>query len=72
MLRIDPLARSSMWDDVQQGRITEINDLCGAVVRLARQQGMEAPRNAAMCKLIMAHHKGVRISGPALRSAAMQ
>ena len=72
MLRIDPLARSSMWDDLQRGRITEINDLCGAIVRLAGHHGMEAPRNAAMCKLIAAHHKGTRLSGAALRSAAMQ
>jgi len=72
MLRIDPLARSSMWDDLQQGRRTEIDDLCGAIVRLAVRQGGKAPRNAAMCKLIAAHHQGERLSGAALRSAAMQ
>ena len=57
---------------IPRGRITEINDLCGAIVRLAGHHGMEAPRNAAMCKLIAAHHKGTRLSGAALRSAAMQ
>lgn len=72
MLRIDAHARSSMWDDLQQGRVTEINDLCGAVVRLAGQVGAQAPRNAAMCKLVALHHKGTRLSGRELRSAALQ
>ena len=72
MLRIDAQARSSMWDDLQRGRITEIDDLCGAVVRLAAQVGSSAPRNAAMCKLVGAHHRGTRLSGPELRIAATQ
>ena len=71
MLRIDDAARSSMWDDVQQGRTTEIDDLCGAVVRLAAQNGMQAPRNAAMCKLVAMHQKGVRLSGPEMRRTAL-
>ena len=71
MLRIDDDTRVSMWDDVQQGRTTEIDDLCGAVVRLAAQNGMLAPRNAAMCKLVAAHRKGVRLSGPEMRKTAL-
>ena len=71
MLRIDDAARSSMWDDVQQGRTTEIDDLCGAVVRLAAQHDMQAPRNLAMCKLVAAHRKGVRLSGPEMRRTAL-
>ena len=71
MLRIDDAARSSMWDDVQQGRTTEVDDLCGAVVRLAAQHGMQAPRNLAMCKLVAAHRKGVRLSGPEMRRTAL-
>jgi 2-dehydropantoate 2-reductase len=71
MLRIDDAARSSMWDDVQQGRTTEVDDLCGAVVRLAAQHGMQAPRNLAMCKLVAAHRKGVRLSGPEMRKTAL-
>ena len=70
MLRMDAQARSGMWEDLQQGRITEINDLCGAVVRLAHQHGTLAPRNAAMCKLVAAHHKGATLSGAEIRSAA--
>lgn len=70
MLRIDDTARSSMWDDLQHGRSTEIDDLCGAVVRLAAQTGGSAPRNAAMCAMVAAHRKGVRVSGPEMRKTA--
>jgi 2-dehydropantoate 2-reductase len=69
MLRIDPSARSSMWDDIQLGRGTEIDDLCGAVARLARQHGAAAPRNEKIRELVLAHRKGQRYSGPALCQA---
>ena len=69
MLRMDASARSSMWDDVQHGRVTEIDDLCGAVVRLAQQVGTPAPCNAKMCQLMTAHTKGHRYTGRELRKA---
>jgi 2-dehydropantoate 2-reductase len=69
MLRMDASARSSMWDDVQHGRTTEIDDFCGAVVRLANTVNTKAPCNAAMCKLITAHSKGQRFTGRELRKA---
>jgi 2-dehydropantoate 2-reductase len=69
MLRMDASARSSMWDDVQHGRTTEIEDLCGAVVRLAQNVGTPAPCNVAMCKLIALHSKGHRFTGRELRKA---
>jgi 2-dehydropantoate 2-reductase len=52
MLAMDPTARSSMADDLTAGRITEIDDLCGAVVRLSLAQGMTAPLNRAMVRLV--------------------
>lgn len=52
MLRIDPKARSSMADDVAAGRATEIDALCGEVVRLAATVGAAAPRNARMVELM--------------------
>ena len=52
MLRIDEKARSSMADDVALGRRTEIDALCGEVVRLARAHGLAAPRNARMLQLL--------------------
>lgn len=69
MLRMDASARSSMWDDVQHGRTTEIDDFCGAVVRLAQQVGTPAPCNAKMCRLMATHTKGHRYTGRELRKA---
>lgn len=43
MLAIDPEARSSMWDDLQRGRPTEIDELQGAILRLANEAGTPAP-----------------------------
>lgn len=52
MLRIDPEARSSMWEDLQAGRRTEIDYLNGAVVALARSSGRTAPANERVVDLI--------------------
>lgn len=54
MLRVDAKARSSMADDLAQGRLTEIDALCGEVVRLARGMGREAPLNSRMQSLVEA------------------
>ena len=66
MLRMDASARSSMADDLSHGRVTEIDDLCGAVVRLAHANGLAAPLNEAMCRLIPAHIAGQSVSGTAM------
>lgn len=52
MLRIDPKARSSMADDLALGRRTEVDAICGEVVRLAQAHGRRAPRNAKMVELL--------------------
>lgn len=52
MLRIDAQARSSMADDLAQGRVTEIDALCGEVVRLAAAHGLDAPLNRRMLSLM--------------------
>jgi len=54
MLRIDEKARSSMADDLALGRATEVDAICGAVVRLAQAHGLQAPRNAKMVELLSA------------------
>ena len=54
MLRIDPKARSSMADDLVANRTTEIDALCGEVVRLAASLGRTAPRNARMVAAVTA------------------
>ncbi|MBN9272469.1 MAG: 2-dehydropantoate 2-reductase, partial [Mesorhizobium sp.] len=43
LLAIDPHARSSMWDDFQHRRPTEIEALQGAVLDLAKRTGTAAP-----------------------------
>ena len=69
MLRIDPEARSSMWEDLQTGRRTEIDYLSGAIVTLAASIGRSAPRNARMVALMRAAEAGNHqpIDGPMLR-----
>lgn len=54
MLAIDPMARSSMWDDLKRGRSTEIDALQGAVLQLARQAGLAAPTVERTLALIKA------------------
>jgi 2-dehydropantoate 2-reductase len=52
MFAIDPLARSSMWEDLQAGRATEVDYLNGEIVRLAERVGRRAPINARLTQLI--------------------
>ncbi|WP_266160425.1 2-dehydropantoate 2-reductase [Dyella silvatica] len=52
MLAIDPLARSSMSDDLAAGRVTEIDWINGEIVRLAERLGQPAPVNTRLCALI--------------------
>lgn len=54
MLTIDAQARSSMWDDLRQGRKTEIDAFQGAILHMAERFGRQAPLNARMCQLIRA------------------
>lgn len=57
-LRIDPEARSSMWEDLQAGRRTEVDYLNGAVVALAERDGMDAPANRRIVALVRAAERG--------------
>jgi 2-dehydropantoate 2-reductase len=59
-LAIDPLARSSMWEDLQAGRRTEIDYINGEVVRLADSLGRTAPNNAKLVEMIRAAEQGPR------------
>ncbi|MEV6131132.1 2-dehydropantoate 2-reductase [Streptomyces violaceusniger] len=77
MLAIDDQARSSTWEDLQRGRPTEVDDLQGEIVELARQHGLNAPANTALLKLV---HLAERIpaaelpalSGPQLLAKCVQ
>jgi 2-dehydropantoate 2-reductase len=52
MLAIDPLARSSMWDDLQAGRRTEVDYINGELVALAKSKSLRTPANARMVAMI--------------------
>jgi len=52
MLTIDPLARSSMSDDLAAGRATEVDWINGEVVKLAHRLGLDSPVNARLCELV--------------------
>ena len=57
MLAIDPLARSSMQDDLIAGRPTEVDWINGEVLKLAEQSGRQAPINARLIALIKQSEK---------------
>ncbi|MER9582778.1 2-dehydropantoate 2-reductase [Mesorhizobium sp. M0276] len=65
MLAIDPQARSSMWDDLQRGRPTEIDDLQGAILRLADKAGTPAPMIQRITALVRAA-EAERVGSPGL------
>jgi 2-dehydropantoate 2-reductase len=58
MLAIDPQARSSMWEDLEAGRRTEVDYLNGEIVRLAERLGRTAPVNARLVALVRAAESG--------------
>jgi len=60
MLAIDPLARSSMWEDLQARRATEVDWINGEIVRLAERLGRAAPVNARLVALVHAAEQGGR------------
>lgn len=60
-MKIDPEARSSMWQDLKQGRKTEIDYLQGAVIALAERNNVGVPlmrRIVALIKEAEAAGKG--------------
>lgn len=60
MLAMDPLARSSMWEDLEAGRQTEVNYINGEVVCLAEREGGYAPVNTLLVALVHAAEAGGR------------
>ncbi|MEO7097251.1 MAG: 2-dehydropantoate 2-reductase [Polyangiales bacterium] len=60
-LKIDPDARSSMWEDLARGRRTEVDDLNGEIVRLADSCGAAAPLNRRIVELV--HEVEARAAG---------
>lgn len=70
MLMIDPVARSSMWEDLEAGRPTEIDWINGEVVKLATSLNLKAPVNQQLVTLVHACEKRPATwRAPALLSA---
>ncbi|MEU1430199.1 2-dehydropantoate 2-reductase [Nocardia sp. NPDC005746] len=60
VLAIDPVARSSMADDLAAGRATEIPWLCGEIVSLGAMVGIPTPVNQKLIELVTAAENGDR------------
>jgi 2-dehydropantoate 2-reductase len=58
VVAIDPHARSSMWDDLEASRPTEIDYLQGEIVGLADRVARDAPVNRALVTLVRAAEAG--------------
>ncbi|WKA28342.1 2-dehydropantoate 2-reductase [Bradyrhizobium roseum] len=51
-MKIDPEARSSMWEDLKHGRRTEIDYLQGVITEIAGRRGLQAPLSRRIVALI--------------------
>jgi 2-dehydropantoate 2-reductase len=51
-MKIDPEARSSMWQDLQRGRRTEIDYLQGVITEIADRRGLQVPLSQRIVALI--------------------
>ncbi|MBX3184131.1 MAG: 2-dehydropantoate 2-reductase [Polyangiaceae bacterium] len=49
-----PSAKSSTLQDLERGRVTEIDELSGEIVRLADEAGLSAPANTEVCRAVTA------------------
>lgn len=58
VVAIDPHARSSMWDDLEAKRPTEVDYIQGEIVALANRLGRQAPVNARLVGLIKEAERG--------------
>ena len=51
-MKIDRNARSSMWEDLQRGRRSEIDYLQGVIIEIARRRGLSVPLSQRVLDLI--------------------
>jgi 2-dehydropantoate 2-reductase len=51
-MKIDPEARSSMWEDLQRGRRTEIDYLQGVIIEIAERHGLHVPLSRRIVALV--------------------
>lgn len=52
MLAIDPQARSSMWEDLQNQRPVEVDYITGEIIKLGERLGIPTPMNQRLLQLV--------------------
>jgi len=73
MWKIDPKARSSMSDDLAEGRKTEVDYLNGELIRLGERLQVDAPVSRAIVELVHKAEAGAPPLAPrALRKAVLR
>jgi 2-dehydropantoate 2-reductase len=60
MVKVDPQARSSMWEDLERRRATEIDFLNGEIVKLGAKHGVPTPVNGKLVELIRGAEKAAQ------------
>lgn len=65
MLAIDPNARSSMWDDLQNKRPVEVDYISGEIVALGKQVKVNTPMNERLIRLVK-HAQDAGLGSPTL------
>jgi 2-dehydropantoate 2-reductase len=58
VVTIEPSARSSMWDDLERNRPTEVDYIQGEIVALADKLGRDAPFARGLVRLVKAAEQG--------------
>lgn len=72
LMTIDTSARSSMWQDIQQQQLTEIDYLNGAVCREGQQLGIQTPVNRLLVTLVRQLERGERQPGISAEEMLLQ
>jgi 2-dehydropantoate 2-reductase len=71
-MKIDPQARSSMWEDLERRRRTEIDYLQGVITEIAGRRGLKVPLSRRVVTLIKeaeaAHRGSPRLTVEQIRS----
>jgi 2-dehydropantoate 2-reductase len=70
MVKIDPKARSSMLDDLDRGRTTEVDFLNGEIVALGAKHGVPTPANRAIVGLVK-QAEAAKAGSPKLTASAL-
>ncbi len=70
-MKLDPEARSSMWEDLERRRKTEVDHLNGEIVKLAAKHGVRARLNEGIVALVKEAEEK-RAGSPALSAPTLR